>query len=56
MTDILIIVAFIIGAAFLIHGPGKDSRLKTAAGYVVAAVLYVLTAGTEWLQALLGSL
>jgi biotin transporter BioY len=56
MTDIIVIIAFIIGAAFLIHRSGKESKLATVAGYVVAAVLYILTAGTEWLQALLGAL
>ena len=36
--NIIIVVAFIIGAAFMIHASGRESKLATVAGYIVALV------------------
>ena len=49
MIDLIILAAFIVAAAFLIHKTGKDSKLTTVAGYIVAGVMYLLTAGQELL-------
>ena len=53
--DILIIVAFIIGAAFMIHKSGKDSPLSTVAGYIVAGVTAAALGGKEIVMGWIGS-